>query len=52
MNSKDTWEDKGDYDKKAEKVAQQFVKNFAKYSEFATKEIFSGAPRIWSKGTL
>jgi len=46
LNPKDTWEDKREYDKKAEKVAQQFVKNFAKYSEFATKEIFSGAPRI------
>ena len=46
LNPKDTWENKGEYDKKAEKVAQQFMKNFDKYSELATKEILSGAPKV------
>lgn len=46
LNPKDTWENKSDYDATANKVAQQFAKNFEKYADYATASISSGAPRV------
>lgn len=46
LNPRDTWEDKAAYDKKAEKLAQDFVENFKQFKEFANDEIMSGAPKV------
>jgi phosphoenolpyruvate carboxykinase (ATP) len=46
LNPRDTWEDKSAFEKTAKKVAQQFVKNFEKYADYATDDISSGAPRV------
>ncbi len=43
---KGTWEDQTAFEKTVKKVAQQFVKNFEKYADYATDEISSGAPRV------
>lgn len=43
---RNTWADKEAYDKKANELAQLFVKNFAKYAEQANEEILSAAPVV------
>lgn len=40
-----TWENKEDYEQKANNLAQSFIKNFAKYEEFANDEIMAGSPQ-------
>jgi len=45
LNPRDTWTDKEAYDKKANELAQLFVKNFAKYADQANEEILSAAPK-------
>ena len=46
LNPRDTWSDKEAYDKKANELAQLFVKNFAKYADQANEEIRSAAPTV------
>jgi phosphoenolpyruvate carboxykinase (ATP) len=46
LNPRDTWTDKEAYDKKANELAQLFVKNFAKYADQANDEILSAAPKV------
>ncbi len=46
LNPLETWEDKSNYEKTAKKVAQQFLKNFEKYADFATDSISSGTPKL------
>lgn len=46
LNPRDTWADKEAYDKKANELAQLFVKNFAKYADKASEEIRSAAPVV------
>ncbi|HRO42524.1 MAG TPA: phosphoenolpyruvate carboxykinase (ATP) [Flavipsychrobacter sp.] len=46
LNPRDTWSDKEAYDKKANELAQLFVKNFAKYADQANDEIRSAAPKV------
>jgi len=46
LNPRDTWTDKEAYDKKANELAQLFVKNFAKYADQANDEIRSAAPKV------
>lgn len=46
LNPINTWKDKDAYDKKASYLAQAFVKNFEKFSDFANEEILAGAPKI------
>ena len=46
LNPRDTWADKEAYDKKANELAQLFVKNFAKYADQANEEIRSAAPKV------
>ena len=41
---RNTWADKEAYDKKANELAQLFIKNFAKYADQANEEIRSAAP--------
>ncbi|WP_027000918.1 phosphoenolpyruvate carboxykinase (ATP) [Eisenibacter elegans] len=44
LNPRSTWQDKDAYDAQAQNLAQQFVKNFSKYADFANEEILAGAP--------
>jgi len=46
LNPRDTWSDKDAYDKKANELAQLFIKNFAKYADQANEEIRSAAPKV------
>lgn len=48
LNPRDTWADKTQYDLKANELAAAFVKNFAKYADFANEEILSAAPKVAS----
>lgn len=46
LNPKNTWLDKGAYDKKALDLAHAFVLNFKQFDEFASDEIKSANPRV------
>jgi phosphoenolpyruvate carboxykinase (ATP) len=46
LNPRTPWADKDAYDKKAMDLAKQFVKNFAQYAEFASKEILAASPKV------
>jgi phosphoenolpyruvate carboxykinase (ATP) len=46
LNPRDTWNDPQDYDRTAQKVALKFRQNFKKYSDFATEDMLSGAPKL------
>jgi phosphoenolpyruvate carboxykinase (ATP) len=43
---RNTWTDKDAYDKTANKLAAQFVKNFEKYASQANEEIMAAAPKV------
>ncbi|MCK9480220.1 MAG: phosphoenolpyruvate carboxykinase (ATP) [Bacteroidia bacterium] len=45
LNPKNTWADKEAYDKKANHLAQLFVKNFEQYASGVSTEILSAAPK-------
>ncbi|HSH67048.1 MAG TPA: phosphoenolpyruvate carboxykinase (ATP), partial [Bacteroidia bacterium] len=44
LNPQNSWKDKKKYDETANMLAEQFIKNFGLYKEFATEEILAGAP--------
>jgi phosphoenolpyruvate carboxykinase (ATP) len=44
LNPRNTWKDKDAYDQKANYLADAFLKNFEKFSQFANEEILAGAP--------
>lgn len=44
LSPRQTWNDDEAYYKKANELAQSFIKNFEKYSDFANAEILEGAP--------
>lgn len=46
LNPRDTWADKEAYDKKANELAQLFIKNFDKYASQANEEIMAAAPKV------
>lgn len=46
LNPKSTWSDGAAYDKKADELAQLFIKNFKKFEEYANEEIMAAAPVI------
>lgn len=46
LNPRQTWADKEAYDRKANELAQLFVKNFDKYAAQANDEILSAAPKV------
>jgi len=46
LNPRSTWADKAAYDTKANELAEKFVKNFEKYSDFANAEIMAASPRV------
>jgi len=43
---RNTWTDKADYDKTANNLAQKFLSNFEKFSDYANDEIMAGAPKV------
>lgn len=43
---RNTWTNQEAYDAKANELAQKFINNFTKYSEFANEEILSAAPQV------
>ncbi|MGB1041718.1 MAG: phosphoenolpyruvate carboxykinase (ATP), partial [Flavobacteriales bacterium] len=45
LNPKNTWEDKGAYDAKANHLANEFVKNFKQFESAANEEIMAAAPK-------
>jgi phosphoenolpyruvate carboxykinase (ATP) len=45
LNPKNTWEDKSAYDVKANRLANEFVKNFAQFESAANEEIMAAAPK-------
>ena len=46
LNPKDTWTDKNDFDKTANNLADQFVKNFEAYEDQTSEAILSAAPKV------
>jgi phosphoenolpyruvate carboxykinase (ATP) len=46
LNPQNTWEDKNNYSLKASALAERFIENFKKFSDFANEEILQGAPKI------
>ena len=48
LNPKNTWENKEDYDIKANELANAFNKNFQQFADNANKEILNSAPKIKS----
>lgn len=46
LNPRETWADKEAYDKKANELANLFIKNFEKYAAQANEEIRSAAPVV------
>ncbi|MEQ9187413.1 MAG: phosphoenolpyruvate carboxykinase (ATP), partial [Cryomorphaceae bacterium] len=46
LDPRNTWNDKGSYDKKANALANAFVKNFEEFESGASDEILSAAPRV------
>lgn len=48
LNPRATWKDKTAYDEQANRLAEFFVKNFEKFSDYANETILSGAPKVMS----
>jgi phosphoenolpyruvate carboxykinase (ATP) len=46
LDPRENWKDKNEYDKAANKLAVQFLKNFEKFSELADESILNGAPKV------
>ncbi|MBW7868320.1 MAG: phosphoenolpyruvate carboxykinase (ATP) [Brumimicrobium sp.] len=46
LNPKNTWTDKVAYDRKANELAQAFVKNFETFENGVTQEILAAAPKV------
>jgi phosphoenolpyruvate carboxykinase (ATP) len=46
LNPKNTWENKQDYDKKANHLAEEFNNNFEQYESEANIEILEAAPKV------
>ncbi|MEX2233698.1 MAG: phosphoenolpyruvate carboxykinase (ATP) [Cyclobacteriaceae bacterium] len=46
LNPRNTWKDPDAYDHLANELANAFLKNFEKFSSYASEEIMAGAPRV------
>lgn len=46
LDPRNTWEDKAAYDRKANKLAEEFNKNFEKFAEYASEEMLQAAPKM------
>lgn len=49
LHPRNTWSDKGEYDKTANDLAKKFNDNFKKFAEYANDEILTGAPKVAEK---
>lgn len=49
LNPKNTWEDRVAFERKANELAQSFIRNFAKYEENTSLEILSAQPKVLVK---
>lgn len=49
LNPRGTWSDPEAYDKKANQLAELFVKNFNQYASQASEEIMAAAPQVQSQ---
>ena len=45
LNPRNTWENKNEYDAKANELADAFNNNFKQFSDYANEEILAGAPK-------
>ena len=45
LNPRETWADKEAYDKKANHLAEEFVKNFAQYADGCSAEVLAASPK-------
>lgn len=45
LNPKENWQDKAAYDQAANKLAEQFLKNFDKFKDLAEANVMAGAPK-------
>ncbi|SNR57143.1 hypothetical protein SAMN06269173_1041, partial [Hymenobacter mucosus] len=46
LDPRQTWADVDAYDKTAAELAERFVANFHKFTDFATADILAGAPTV------
>lgn len=46
LNPRNTWKNKDAYDQMANHLANSFMQNFEKFSEYATEEMLAGAPKV------
>jgi phosphoenolpyruvate carboxykinase (ATP) len=46
LNPRETWADKAAYDKTANHLADQFVKNFEQYAAETSTDILAAAPKV------
>jgi phosphoenolpyruvate carboxykinase (ATP) len=46
LNPRNTWEDKNQYDQKAQRLAREFNANFEKYRKGTDDEIAEAGPKI------
>lgn len=46
LSPRNTWTDKALYDKKANELAESFVKNFEKFANYANEELLAAAPKV------
>lgn len=49
LNPRNTWENKANYDNKANELAQEFLKNFEGYEEGSSQDILNAAPKVLVK---
>jgi phosphoenolpyruvate carboxykinase (ATP) len=49
LHPRNTWKEKEAYDRKANELAKKFVANFERFSDFASEEILSAAPKMTEK---
>ena len=46
LNPRNTWTDKAAYDRKANELAEAFIKNFEKFADYANEELLAAAPKV------
>jgi phosphoenolpyruvate carboxykinase (ATP) len=52
LNPRNTWADSSAYDAKAQELAEKFIRNFERFSEYANEEILAASPTIKAKTSI